>query len=115
MEKILETILEEIKGVKEEVGEIKVEVRETKQGLRSEMQEMKQGLRKEMDERFSQQSKEIAEELNNIVIYMERRDNELKETINGAIKVQNNILKELEKNKAEHQIFDARLYKLEIA
>ena len=45
MENILQTILEEIRGVKEDV--------------RNEMQEMKTELRAEMDERFNQQSKEI--------------------------------------------------------
>lgn len=125
MEKMLETILEEIRGVKEEVQEIRVEVKETKQELRnemqemkqelrSEMQEMKQELRVEMEERFAQQSKEIGEELSNVVIFLEKRDNELKEMITESKKVQNEILKELEKNRAEHKVFEARLNQIEI-
>lgn len=141
MEKMLEIILEEIKGVKKEVHEIRTEVKETKQEFRSEMQDMKQELRSEMqdmkqeilevmdkkleetktelrdemDKRFSKQSEEIAHELNSIVIFLEGRDNELKKEINGIIKVQNEILKELERNRAEHEAYNARLYKIELA
>lgn len=118
MEKVLETILEEIKGVKEEVRETKQELRnemqEMKTELREEMQEIKTELRAEMDERFAQQSKEIGEELSNVVIFLEKRDNELKELITGSIKVQNEILKELEINRAEHESYNTRLHKIEL-
>ena len=133
MEKILETILEEIKGVKEEVRnemqEMKIELREEMQDmktelreemqdmkteLREELQEMKSELRTEMDERFTQQSKEIGEELSNVVVFLEKRDNELKELITGSIKVQNEILRELDRNRAEHESYDSRLHKIEL-
>ncbi len=111
MEKILETILEEIKGVKEEVRN---EMQEMKTELREELQEMKSELRTEMDERFTQQSKEIGEELSNVVVFLEKRDNELKELITGSIKVQNEILRELDRNRAEHESYDSRLHKIEL-
>ena len=122
MEKILETILGEIKGVKEEVRnemqEMKIELREEMQDmkteLREELQEMKSELRTEMDERFTQQSKEIGEELSNVVVFLEKRDNELKELITGSIKVQNEILRELDRNRAEHESYDSRLHKIEL-
>ena len=122
MEKILETILGEIKGVKEEVRnemqEMKIELREEMQDmkteLREELQEMKSELRTEMDERFTQQSKEIGEELSNVVVFLEKRDNELKELITGSIKVQNEILRELDRNRAEHESYDMRLHKIEL-
>lgn len=130
MEKILETILEEIKGVKEEVREIRGEVKDTKQELRGEMQEMKQELRGEMqemreelkteileevDNKISQQSKEIAEELHQVVIFLEKRDNEVKATMNEALKIQTEMLKELTKIKVEHKEFDYRISKLEFS
>ena len=111
MEKILETILEEIKGIKEEVRN---EMQEMKTELREEMQEVKTELRAEMDERFTQQSKEIGEELSNVVIFLEKRDNELKELITGSIKIQTEILKELEINRAEHESYNTRLHKIEL-
>lgn len=126
MENILQTILEEIRGVKEEVRN---EMQEMRTELREEMQEMKIELielmdvklketkteiRKEMDERFNQQSKEIGEELSNVVIFLEKRDNELKELITGSMKVQNEILRELERNRAEHEAYNTRLHKIEL-
>ncbi len=122
MEKILETILEEIKGIKEEVRnemqemktELREEMQEMKTELREEMQEVKTELRAEMDERFTQQSKEIGEELSNVVIFLEKRDNELKELITGSIKIQTEILKELEINRAEHESYNTRLHKIEL-
>ncbi len=111
MENILQTILEEIRGVKEDVRN---EMQEMKTELREEMQEMKTELRAEMDERFNQQSKEIGEELSNVVIFLERRDNELKELITGSMKVQNEILRELERNRAEHEAYNTRLHKIEL-
>ncbi len=133
MENMLQTILEEIRGVKEEVRnemqemktelreemqemktELREEMQEMKTELREEMQEMKTELRAEMDERFNQQSKEIGEELSNVVIFLERRDNELKELITGSMKVQNEILRELERNRAEHEAYNTRLHKIEL-
>ena len=112
MEKILETILEEVRGIKEEVRN---EMQEMKTELREEMQDMRTELRAEMDERFTQQSKEIGEELSNVVIFLEKRDNELKELITGSIKVQTEILKELEINRAEHESYNTRLHKIELS
>ncbi len=137
MENILQTILEEIRGVKEDVRnemqemrtELREEMQEMKTELREEMQEMKTELielmdvklketkteiRKEMDERFNQQSKEIGEELSNVVIFLEKRDNELKELMTGSMKVQNEILRELERNRAEHEAYNTRLHKIEL-
>lgn len=43
------------------------------------VKEAKTELREEMDERLNQQSKEIGEVLSNVVIFLEKRDKELKE------------------------------------
>ncbi len=67
MENILQTILEEVRGVKVELHE--------------EMQDMKQELREELDSKISQQSREIAEELQQIVIMQERRDEKFQNTL----------------------------------
>ena len=110
MEKILETILEEIKGVKEEVQEIREEVKESKQELRDEMQEMKKELQDEMQD----MKKELKTELRAVEIFLEKRDNELKDTLKQTIEVQNEILKELRINREEHKVFNSRLDKIEL-
>ena len=126
MEEILEMILTEIKGVKEEVKEVreevkdiradlektKIELREEmqvmKKELRQEMKEMKEEIYREMDYRFDKQSKEIAEELRNLTVYFEERNREI-------IKINNEILKELRRNRIEHEAYDTRFYKIELA
>ena len=113
MEQMLQTILEEIKGLKGEVQGIKGEVKDSKTELREEMQEMKTGMQEEMDKRFAKQSKEIAEELNKIVILQERRDNRLESKINLALEIQTEILKDIRKIKIEQKEYDYRISKLE--
>lgn len=133
MEKILETILTEVKGVKEEVREIRAEVKDTKQELRQEMQVMKEELKteileevdkkmekqskeilEEVDNKIGKQSKEIGQELNEIVIFLEKRDNKIQATLDQTIEIQKEILKELEINREEHKIFNAKIHRLEL-
>lgn len=136
MEDILNQILVEIKGVKDEVKETKTELRSemqemeqrlhgeiqdvkaelhaeiqnVKTELRNEMQDMKAEILMEVDERtdkkLNQQTKEIAEEIHEILAYMEQKDKRREKQINE-------ILDELKRNRMDHQIFDARLCKLE--
>ena len=85
MEQLLQTILEEVKGVKKEIQETKQElheeIQETKQEIHEEIQETKQELLGEMDIRFTKQSKEIAQELQQIMIFQERRNKEFHERL----------------------------------
>ena len=122
MEKILETILTEVKGVKEEVREIRVEIdqkmeQQSKKILEEVDQKMEQQSKKilvEVDNKIGKQSKEIAQELNEIVIFLEKRDNKIQATLDQSIKIQKEILKELEINREEHKIFNARIHRLEL-
>lgn len=126
MEEILNKIFEEIKGVKDEVKNVKVGLREEMQGmgqeLRNEMQEMKQELRnemqemkqeifnemdKKMDQKLDRQSKEIAQEFHNVIAYIEEKNRKQE-------KVNNEILNELKRNRIEHKEMDLRISKLEL-
>lgn len=150
VEQILQTILEEIKGVKKEIQETKTELRseiqqsekglreemqEMKQELRGEMQEMKQELREEMqeikqelrgemqeikqellsemDKRFTKQSKEIAQELQQIMILQERRNNEFHERLTKLEEGQKEILLEIRKIQTEIGWYKYKISKLE--
>ncbi len=68
----------------------------------------------EVDNKIGKQSKEIAQELNEIVIFLEKRDNKIQATLDQSIKIQKEILKELEINREEHKIFNARIHRLEL-
>ena len=59
------------------------------------------------------QSKEIAEELNKIIILQERRDNRLESKINLALEIQTEMLKDIRKIKIEQKEYDYRISKLE--
>ena len=137
MEEVLNKIFEEIKGVKDEVKNVKAGLREEVQGmkqeLRNEMQEMKQELRNEMqgmkqelrnemqemkqeifnemdqkmDEKLDKQSKEIAQEFHNVIAYIEEKNRKQE-------KVNNEILNELKRNRIEHKEMDLRISKLEL-
>ena len=126
MEEVLNKIFEEIKGVKDEVKNVKVGLREEMQGmgqeLRNEMQGMKQELRnemqemkqeifnemdKKMDEKLDKQSKEIAQEFHNVIAYIEEKNRKQE-------KVNNEILNELKRNRIEHKEMDLRISKLEL-
>lgn len=139
VEQILQTILEEIKGVKKEIQETKTELRseiqqsekglreemqEMKQELREEMQEMKQELREEMqeikqellsemDKRFTKQSKEIAQELQQMMILQERRNNEFHERLTKLEEEQKEILIEIRKMQTEIGWYKYKISKLE--
>ncbi len=128
VEQILQTILEEIKGVKKEIQETKTELRseiqqsekglreemqEMKQELREEMQEMKQELLSEMDKRFTKQSKEIAQELQQIMILQERRNNEFHERLTKLEEGQKEILLEIRKIQTEIGWYKYKISKLE--
>lgn len=139
VEQILQTILEEIKGVKKEIQETKTELRseiqqsekglreeiqEMKQELREEMQEMKQELREEMqeikqellsemDKRFTKQSKEIAQELQQMMILQERRNNEFHERLTKLEEGQKEILLEIRKIQTEIGWYKYKISKLE--
>ena len=161
VEQILQTILEEIKGVKKEIQETKTELRseiqqsekglreemqemkqelreemqemkqelreemqEMKQELRGEMQEMKQELREEMqeikqellsemDKRFTKQSKEIAQELQQMMILQERRNNEFHERLTKLEEGQKEILLEIRKIQTEIGWYKYKISKLE--
>ena len=150
VEQVLQTILEEIKGVKKEIQETKTELRseiqqsekglreemqemkqelreemqEMKQELRGEMQEMKQELREEMqeikqellsemDKRFTKQSKEIAQELQQIMILQERRNNEFHERLTKLEEGQKEILLEIRKIQTEIGWYKYKISKLE--
>ena len=137
MEEVLNKIFEEIKGVKDEVKNVKAglreevqgmkqelrnEMQEMKQELRNEMQEMKQELRnemqemkqeifnemdKKMDQKLDRQSKEIAQEFHNVIAYIEEKNRKQE-------KVNNEILNELKINRIEHKEMDLRISKLEL-
>lgn len=126
MEEVLNKIFEEIKGVKDEVKNVKAGLREEVQGmkqeLRNEMQEMKQELRnemqemkqeifnemdKKMDQKLDRQSKEIAQEFHNVIAYIEEKNRKQE-------KVNNEILNELKRNRIEHKEMDLRISKLEL-
>lgn len=126
MEEVLNKIFEEIKGVKDEVKNVKAGLREEMQGmgqeLRNEMQGMKQELRnemqemkqeifsemdKKMDQKLDRQSKEIAQEFHNVIAYIEEKNRKQE-------KVNNEILNELKRNRIEHKEMDLRISKLEL-
>lgn len=115
MEEVLNKIFEEIKGVKDEVKNVKVGLREEMQGmgqeLRNEMQGMKQEIFSEMDKKMDQkldrQSKEIAQEFHNVIAYIEEKNRKQE-------KVNTEILNELKRNRIEHKEMDLRISKLEL-
>ena len=92
---------------------LREEMNEMKQDLREEMEEMKQDLREEMDRKNNQQTAEIAEELQNILITIDKKYRKLKEEINGLKNVNNEVLKELRINREEHNIFNEKIRRLE--
>lgn len=128
MEQVLQTILEEIKGVKKEIQETKTElcseIQQSEKGLREEMQEMKQELREEMqeikqellsemDKRFTKQSKEIAQELQQIIIQQQRRDSKFEKRLIKLEKEKKEILLDIRKMQTESKGFEYRISKIE--
>ena len=140
MEDVLEKILEEMKNIRKEVQDTKQELRGDIQGVRQDLHEEIQGVKQELHEeiqgvkqelheeiqgvrqelheeiqsKIDQQSQEIADELNNIVIYMERRDNGLKKEIDEIKEQNKKILEELSLNREEHRVFSYKINRLEL-
>ena len=111
MEQLLQSILEEVKGVKSEVQQVKTD-------LRGEMQDMKKELREEllseMDVRFAKQSKEIAQELQQILIQQQRRDNKFEERLIKLEEEKKEILLDIRKMQTEVKGHEYRISKLEV-
>ena len=138
MEEMLKTILDEVKGTKQEFlsemqdmkKEIQEEMQDMKKGLQEEMQDMKKGLQEEMqkmkkelkeeileevDNKIEQQTIEIAQELRAVEIFLEKRDNELKEGLEESLEIQKQILEEIRQLKITDNEHEYRIRKLELA
>ncbi len=121
------------KGLQAEMQDMKQELHEEmqdmKKGLQAEMQDMKTELQDEMqqmkkelkedillevDKKIEQQTIEIADEIREVVIFLEKRDNELKETVNESLKIQKGILEEIKQIKIKDNENEYRIRKLEI-
>ena len=101
----------DIQGVRQDLHE---EIQGVKQELHEEIQGVKQELHEEIQSKIDQQSQEIADEINNIVIYMERRDNGLKKEIDEIKEQNKKILEELSLNREEHRVFSYKINRLEL-
>lgn len=114
MEKILQTILEEVQSTKTELHE---QMQNMKQEICKEMdrklEETKTELRQEMNNKIDQQSKEIAQELNQITILQERKDNRLEAKIDKALGIQTQMLQDIKEIKIDLKEHEYRISKLE--
>lgn len=137
MEEMLKTILEEVRGTKEELHnemqnmrqELHEEIQDVKKGLQEEIQDVKKGLQEEMqkmkkelkedillevDKKIEQQTVEIADAIRDVEIFLEKRDNQLKETVNESLKIQKEMLEEIKQIKITQNEHECRISKLEI-
>lgn len=127
MEEMLKTILEEVKGTKQEflseMQDMKKEMQEEMQDMKKEMQEEMQKMKKELkeeileevDNKIEQQTIEIAQELRAVEIFLEKRDNQLKEGLEESLEIQKQILEEIRQLKITDNEHEYRIRKLELA
>ena len=108
MNEMLEKILNEVQGLKNEMN---LRFKEQDEKIESRLKQQDDKIAAEFKiiyEKFDTQTKEIAQELRTMADFIYERDKKL---IKGLEK---KIDQEIEYNKAAHEVYDARFRKLEL-
>lgn len=114
MEKVENIILLEIKNLQKDVSNLDKKIdkklsqmkKEILQEMDIRLKEIEEKFDKKLEERISQNTKEISQEITEVIKYIcERYDN----------KIEDKVKKENKQNKALHNEYNSRMYKIELS
>lgn len=121
MEKVENIILLEIKNLQKDVSNLDKKIdkkleeklsqmkKEILQEMDIRLKEIEEKFDKKLEERISQNTKEISQEITEVIKYIcERYDNKID-------KIEDKVKKENKQNKALHNEYNSRMYKIELS